>query len=102
MKNKKNNDELDALIDEIIVDAYGDDEQLWAFRQVFEDELTLPKEAFVIGEAVTVLAFEYEHERRGVTARYRLCGCVPSVARHRALSSRQSPHTTQTKKSNGG
>ena len=55
MKSKKSNEELDALIDEIIVDAYGDDEQLWAFRQGLEDELALPKEAFVIGEAVTVL-----------------------------------------------
>ena len=71
MKKRKNNDELDALIDEIIVDAYGDDEQSWAFRQVFEDELALPKEAFVIGEPVTVLAFDYENERRGVTARLR-------------------------------
>ena len=71
MKSKKTSDELDALIDEIIVDAYGDDEQLWAFRQVLEDELMLPKEAFVIGEPVTVLAFDYEHERRGVTARCR-------------------------------
>ena len=71
MKSKKTNDELDALIDEIIVDAYGDDEQLWAFRQVLEDELELPKEAFVIGEPVTVLAFDYENERRGVTARCR-------------------------------
>ena len=60
MKSNKSIDELDALIDEIIVDAYGDDEQLWAFRQVFEDELTLPREAFVIGEPVTVLAFDYE------------------------------------------
>ena len=50
MKSKKTSDELDALIDEIVVDAYGDDEQLWAFRQVLEDELMLPKEAFVIGE----------------------------------------------------
>jgi hypothetical protein len=71
VKRKKTSDELDALIDEIIVDAYGDDEQLWAFRQVFEDELTLPLEAFVIGEPVTVLAFDYENERRGVTARCR-------------------------------
>ena len=43
MKSKKTNDELDALIDEIIVDAYGDDEQSWAFRQVLEDELSCPK-----------------------------------------------------------
>jgi len=72
MKSKKNDDELDALIDEIIVDAYGGDEQLWAFRQVFEDELALPKEAFVIGEAVTVLTFDYDgNERRGLTARCR-------------------------------
>ena len=71
MKSKKSNEELDALIDEIIVDAYGDDEQLSRFRQVFEDELALPREAFVIGEPVTVLAIEYENERRGLTARIR-------------------------------
>ena len=71
MKSNKSIDELDALIDEIIVDAYGDDEQSWAFRQAFEDELTLTKKAFVIGEPVIVLAFDYEHERRGVTARCR-------------------------------
>jgi len=71
MKNKKANDELDVLIDEIIVDAYGDDEQSWAFRQVLEDELELPKEAFVIGEPVTVLTLDYENERRGITARCR-------------------------------
>ena len=71
MKSKKNDDELDALIDEIIVDAYGDDEQSWAFRQVLEDELALPREAFVIGEPVTVLTIDYENERRGITARCR-------------------------------
>jgi len=32
----------DALIEEIIVDAYGEDEQLWAFRQAFEDDVDLP------------------------------------------------------------
>jgi hypothetical protein len=72
MKSKKSNGELDALIDEIIVDADGDDEQLWAFRQGLEDELGLPKEAFVIGEAVTVLTIDYDgNERRGLTARCR-------------------------------
>jgi len=34
--------ELDALIDEVIVDANVGDEQLWAFRQSFEDALSLP------------------------------------------------------------
>ena len=43
---------LDRLIDEITVDAYGDDEQLWAFRQAFEDDVNLPADGFVIGEPV--------------------------------------------------
>ena len=29
-------DDIDAVVEEVIVDAYGDDEQLWAFRQSFE------------------------------------------------------------------
>ena len=33
---------LDALIHEVIVDANGEDKQLWAFRQGFEDALFLP------------------------------------------------------------
>ena len=39
MNHRKNSNNvpaaLDRLIDEITVDAYGDDEQLWAFRQAF-------------------------------------------------------------------
>ena len=30
---------LDELIEEITVDANGEDEQLWAFRQAFEDNV---------------------------------------------------------------
>ena len=59
MKSKKSNDELDALIDEIIVDAYGDDEQLWAFRQVLEDELDAAQRSLC-------------HRRAGDGARHRL------------------------------
>jgi hypothetical protein len=33
---------LDALIREVIVDANGEDAELWAFRQGFEDALSLP------------------------------------------------------------
>jgi hypothetical protein len=68
----KESSELDRLIDEIIVDAYGDDEQLWAFRQAFEDNVVLPAEAFVVGEPVTVMTIDYDgNERRGLTARCR-------------------------------
>jgi len=62
----------EELVDEIVVDAYGDDEQLWAFRQAFEDEVGLPAEARAVGEQVTVLAIDYDgNERRGLTAKCR-------------------------------
>ena len=63
---------LDALIDEITTDANGDDEQLWAFRQAFEDNIALPAEGSVVGEPVLVTAFDYDgNERRGLTAKRR-------------------------------
>ena len=63
---------LDQLIEEITVDAYGDDEQLWAFRQVIEDEVSFPCDGFVIGEPVSVVEIDYDgNERRGLTARCR-------------------------------
>lgn len=62
----------DQLIDEITVDAYGEDEQLWAFLQVISDEVAVPCDGFVIGEPVSVVAFDYDgNERRGLTARCR-------------------------------
>jgi hypothetical protein len=64
--------ELDALIYEVIVDANAEDEQLWAFRQAFEDALSLPADGFVIGEPVAVITFDYDgNERRGLIARCR-------------------------------
>ena len=51
---------LDELIEETTVDAYSDDEQLWAFRQAFEDNVTVPCDGFVIGEPVSVTAFDYD------------------------------------------
>jgi len=51
-------EELDRLIDEIVTDAHGDDEQLWAFHCALEEGIELPCDAFVIGEAVAVVAFD--------------------------------------------
>jgi hypothetical protein len=63
---------LDKLIEEITVDAYGDDEKLWAFRQAFEDNRILPADGFVVGEPVSVVEIEYDgNERRGLTAKCR-------------------------------
>ena len=73
-KGRQDNDltALDELIEDITVDAYGDDEQLWAFRQAFEDEVSLPADGFVIGEPVAVVEIDYDgNERRGLTAKCR-------------------------------
>lgn len=71
-RDDKNLADLDELIEKITVDAYGDDETLWAFRQAFDDDVTLPSDGFVIGEPVSVTAIDYHgNERRGLTARCR-------------------------------
>jgi hypothetical protein len=65
-KEKKDLKALDKMIEEIIVDAYGDDEQLWAFRyrQAFEDNIELPADGSVIGESVSVLEIDYDGNGR--------------------------------------
>jgi hypothetical protein len=61
---------VDELVEEITIDANGEDEQLWAFRQAFEDNVSVPCEATVIGEPVKVMKFDYDgNNRRGLTAR---------------------------------
>ncbi len=71
-KEDKELEALDGLIEEITIDAYGDDEQLWAFRQAFKDDAALPADGFVIGEPVSVVAVDYDgNERRGLTANIR-------------------------------
>ena len=68
----KSEEELNNLVDQIVVDAYNDDEQLWAFRQVIEDEVDLPADASVLGEPVRVMEIDYDgNERRGLVARCR-------------------------------
>ena len=74
-------DEIDALIAEVLVDAYGDDEQLWSFRQWFEDSATLPFRATVVGAEVEVLAIDYDgDDRRGLVARCERDGQRHSVS----------------------
>ena len=61
--------DLKALLSEILVDAHGVDEQLWALREAFEDGADLPADAHVIGEPVTLLDVDYDgNDRRGLTA----------------------------------
>ncbi len=61
------NAELDALIDEITVDAYDQDEQLMGFENAF-DEANLPCPGIVIGEDVDVLAVSTQNNRHELIA----------------------------------
>jgi hypothetical protein len=62
------NRELDAAIETIIVDAYGEDEQYTAFLTVIDEETPLPAAATLLGTPVTVTGFDYANEARGVVA----------------------------------
>jgi len=74
-------EDIDAVLEEVLVDAYGDDEQLWAFRQVFEDEATFPFPARVVGSPVEVVAVDYHgDERRGLVAVCRRGGELHTVS----------------------
>ncbi len=65
-------DDLDRLIEDIITDAFGHDEQLWAFHSALDDGIKLPGDAFVIGEPVSLIEFDYDGNlRRGIVARGR-------------------------------
>ena len=60
---------LEALIDEIVVDAHDIGEQLTGFLQVFLDEVMLPAPATMLGVAIEVTGFDSEgDERRGLEA----------------------------------
>jgi hypothetical protein len=47
-------EELNALVEEATVDAYGDDEQLGGFAGMIENDLEVPFETTVLGVTVTV------------------------------------------------
>jgi hypothetical protein len=50
--------ELDALVEEATVDAYGEDEQLSGFAVMIGDELALPFDTVVLGVEVSVVGIE--------------------------------------------
>lgn len=59
---------LDELIEQITVDAYGD-EGYWSFRQAFEDHIQFPAMASVVGAEVKMTEIDFDgDERRGLTA----------------------------------
>ncbi len=64
MKRKKSSDNeeasLDKLIAEITVDTHSVPEKVSAFLQVFKDNISVPRDAFLHGEPVLVLGFAIE------------------------------------------
>jgi Calcium binding len=62
-------DEIDALIEEIVTDAYGPAEQLWSFRQFFEDTASFPFTAKVAGAPIEMIEIDFDgDERHGLSA----------------------------------
>ena len=65
-------DAHDHLLDEILVDAHGEDEQLWAMAGAFGEAMDLPADGFVVGQPVSVLGIDYGGQLlRGLVARCR-------------------------------
>ncbi len=62
---------LDELIEQLTLGSSGEAEQIWAFPPAFEAEHCVPFQAFVIGEPVSVISFNYYgNARRGLSARF--------------------------------
>ena len=73
-------DDIDNLITEITVDAYGEDEQSTAFLQAFTDEVDTPVTALVLGTEIEVIGFDYHDERHGIVAACRRDGAQQELA----------------------
>lgn len=62
---------VEKVIETILVDTYGEDEQLGAFQTVFEEEVEVPIKATVLGHVIEVMAFDYADPLRGVFVKCR-------------------------------
>jgi hypothetical protein len=72
--------ELDALIEEVTVDAYNESEQLTAFETAFDEVAKFPCQGTVIGENVEVLSIVADDERGELVATCRRAGRRYTVA----------------------
>ena len=62
-------DDLERVLDIILVDCYGEDEEYTAFLTVLEEEIALPMAASLLGTPVTVTKLDYQDPARGLVAR---------------------------------
>jgi len=71
-REKRSSAAVDALLEDLLVDAHGDHEQLTALAEGIGDALDFPLDVHVVGEPLSLIAVHYEgNERRGVVARCR-------------------------------
>ena len=74
-------DDIDALIDEVVVDASDDGEQLRSFLHAFGDRARLPFRGRVVGVDVSVESLVVEEgSRRGIVATCRRDGGVHTLS----------------------
>ncbi|HEX7269080.1 MAG TPA: hypothetical protein VF256_16885 [Streptosporangiaceae bacterium] len=62
-------DDLKRVLDIILVDCYGEDEENTAFLTVLEEEIALPMPASLLGTPLTVTKLDYQDPARGLVAR---------------------------------
>lgn len=67
---KRTSPNIDALLEEMLLDASGDDEQLTALREGIAEALDLPIDVHAVGEPLSLVAVDYDgNPRRGLIAR---------------------------------
>ena len=65
---KRTSPRIRELIEEAIVDAYGDEEQEVGFLTMLQDNLPFPFRALVVGEEVEVTGLDQGVHERGIMA----------------------------------
>ncbi|ASJ70679.1 hypothetical protein [Granulosicoccus antarcticus] len=62
-------DEIDDLLEELLVDAYGDEEQLTALHEGVDDAVELPIDVLITGQTMSLVGIDYDgNARRGLVA----------------------------------
>lgn len=68
--SRPRSDRIDSLLEEILTDAYGEDEQFWALLDAITEGLELPVEVTVVGQAFSLVGVDYDgNVRSGIIAR---------------------------------
>lgn len=74
-------DEIEDLLEQVTIDAYGEYEQLTALWQWFDDHARFPFRATVVGAEVDVVAVDFpDDERQGLVAVCRRAGPEHTVS----------------------